>query len=70
MAQVYKVQMIQTVTAYVKADNEEQVQDWMCSNTPGEVDRSYTVDTEYEDKIICTVDDGEEDIDISTEMED
>ena len=65
MAQVYKVEMKQIVTAFIKADSEEQLMDWMNEHTPGEVDRDYTVDNvEYEDNIICPVD-GYEDFSIS-----
>lgn len=67
MAQVYKVEMKQTVTAFIKADSEEQLLDWMNEHTPGEVDRNYTTDdVEYEDNIICPVD-GYENFSIATE---
>lgn len=61
---VYKIEMSMKVTAYVKADNEEQLTEWMNNHSPREVESMGVADVEYEDNIICSVD-GDEEIDIT-----
>lgn len=55
MADTYKVQMRATLTLNIKADCEEDIEDWMSERTPHEVISRYAegfYDIDYNDKII------------------
>ena len=58
MAEIYKVKMTMEVEAFIEANNEEQLMDWMNTHDPIDLmtdeDYGYT-DVEYKDEIICTV---------------
>lgn len=68
MSQVYKVRMKEIKELFIRADSEEQLQDWM--NTHGFRDSMLKgTESEFEDEIICPVD-GYEDFSISKEYDD
>ena len=60
-----KVRLTHTVTMFVEGKSEDQIQDWLAKTTPEEAyllayENSYTVDSDYEEEIICTVRDDAE----------
>lgn len=58
-----KVRLTHTVTLFVEGESEDQIQDWLAQTTPEEAYlASYgsSVDSEYEEEIICEVRDDSE----------
>lgn len=57
-----KVRLSYTVEMFVEGDSEEAINDWLICTTPEEArDMAHNaVDQEYEEEIICCVDDDSE----------
>ena len=55
-----KVRLSYTVEMFVEGDSEEEIMDWLCATTPQEAkDLAHNaVDEEYEEEIVCFVDDN------------
>ena len=67
MSEVYKVRMTESVEFFIKANDEEQLQDWLDTHTIQEAKLCgdfINGDVEYNDKILFPVD-GYADIDIT-----
>lgn len=57
-----KVRLTHTVEMFIEGDSEEAINEWLICTTPEEArDIAHnTVDQEYEEEIICYVDDDSE----------
>lgn len=67
MAEVYKVRKTEYVEFFVKADNEDQLQEWLNCNSIRDTRNIGDIpSTKYRDEILFPVD-GYADIDISEE---
>ena len=65
---IAKVKMTYSVECFIKADNDEQLQDWLNNHTPRDaflLANKY-VQEDYDEEILCHVmDNSDYDIDIS-----
>lgn len=54
-----KVRLSYAVEMFVEGESEEEIMDWLCATTPQEArDSTFNpVDEEYDEEIICYVDD-------------
>ena len=58
-----KVRLTHTVTLFVEGKSEDQIQDWLAKTTPIDAYLSadgYGVDSEYDEEIICVINDDSE----------
>lgn len=57
-----KVRLTHTVEMFVEGDSEEAINEWLCCITPEEASdiAHNAVDQEYEEEIVCYVDDDSE----------
>ena len=67
---IYEVKMTMVLRTKIKADDEEELMDWLNMHTPAELEYEYGVrEIEYNDEIIQTFEDSD-DYEISTTEDD